>query len=173
MPAAVRLRSDYSAKEVRRLAALSKDANRSRRLLAIAAVYDGMNRGEAARIGGMDRQTLRDWVHRFNADGPGGLTNRRTSGPQPKLNAAQKAELAAIIETGPDPTKHGIVRWRRVDLKAWIERRFGVIYHERTVSDLLHQLGFSHLSARPRHPAQDQQTIEAFKKTSPARWPPV
>ena len=169
MPAAVRLRDDYTAREVRRLAARCRDANRSRRLLAIAAVYDGMNRGEAARIGGMDRQTLRDWVHRFNADGPDGLADRWTSGPQPRLDATQKAELAAIVEAGPDRAKDGVVRWRRVDLRDWIERRFGVAYHERTVSNLLHELGFSRISARPRHPAQDRETIEAFKKISPAR----
>ena len=169
MPAAVRLRDDYTAREVRRLAARCRDANRSRRLLAIAAVYDGMNRGDAARIGGMDRQTLRDWVHRFNADGPDGLADRWTSGAQPRLDATQKAELAAIVEAGPDRAKDGVVRWRRVDLRDWIERRFGVAYHERTVSNLLHELGFSRISARPRHPAQDRETIEAFKKISPAR----
>ena len=169
MPAAVRLRDDYTAREVRRLAARCRDANRSRRLLAIAAVYDGMNRGEAARIGGMDRQTLRDWVHRFNADGTDGLADSWTSGPQPRLDATQKAELAAIVEAGPDRAKDGVVRWRRVDLRDWIERRFGVAYHERTVSNLLHELGFSRISARPRHPAQDRETIEAFKKISPAR----
>ena len=103
MPAAVRLRDDYSTGEVRRLAARCRDANRSRRLLAIAAVYDGMNRGEAARIGGMDRQTLRDWVHRFNAEGPDGLADRWTSGPQPRLDATQKAELSC-------PTGSPIIR---------------------------------------------------------------
>ena len=169
MPAAVRLRDDYSTKEVRRLAARCKDANCIRRLLAIAAVYDGMNRGEAARIGGMDRQTLLDLVHRFNAEGPDGLADRWTSGPQPRLDAAQKAELAAIVEAGRDRVKDGVVRWRRVDLRDWIKRRFGVAYHERTVSNLLHELGFSRISARPRHPAQDRETIEAFKKTSRAR----
>jgi transposase len=98
------------------------------------------------------------------------LADRWASGPQPRLDAAQKAELAAIVEAGPDRAKDGVVRWRRVDLRDWIERRFGVAYHERTVSNLLHELGFSRISARPRHPAQDRETVEAFKKTSRARW---
>jgi transposase len=112
---------------------------------------------------------LRDWVHRFNGEGPEGLLDRKTDGPPPKLTAAQKAELAVLVEAGPDHKTDGVVRWRRVDLKAVIEDRFGVIYHERSVSRLLHELGFSHLSARPRHPAQKVEVLEDFKKTSHAR----
>ena len=167
----IALRSDYTAIEVRKLAAKSKDANRSRRLLSIAAIYDGMNRAAAARIGGMDRQTLRDWVHRFNADGPEGLFDQWTDGPEAKLSPAQKAELAAVVEAGPDLDADGVVRWRRADLKTVIETRFGVAYSLRSVSRLLEELGFSHISARPRHPAQDPETVQAFKKTSPQRWP--
>src|SRR3954447_3315811 len=144
-------------------------ANQSRRLLSLAAVVDGMNRTEAARIGGMDRQTLRDWVHRFNAHGPNGLLDGWSKGPEPRLSAEQRAELAELVETGPDRAVHGVVRWRRVDLQRVIRERFGVAYHERTVGKLLKALGFSHISARPRHPAQDQRTIEAFKKTSRLR----
>jgi transposase len=166
MPAAVRLRTDFSVGELRRLAATTKNANQSRRLLSLAAVLDGMSRTEAARIGGMDRQTLRDWVHRFNQHGPDGLTDDWSKGKPPRLSAEQQAELARLVETGPDRAVHGVVRWRRVDLQHVIAERFGVVYHERTVGKLLHQLGFSHLSARPRHPAQDEQTIAAFKKTS-------
>ena len=165
------LRDDYIADEVRRLAARSKDANQSRRLLSIAAIYDGMNRADAARIGGMDRQTLRDWVHRFNADGPSGLLDRWTQGPEPKLSAMHKTELAAIVEAGPDLETDGVVRWRRVDLKRLIETRFGVAYSLRSVSRLLAGLGFSHISARPRHPAQDPEAVAAFKKTSPKHLP--
>lgn len=167
MGSAVKMRTDYSARELRRLAKASKDANQSRRLLSLAAVRDGMSRWEAARIGGMDRQTLRDWVHRFNASGPEGLKDAWWSGPEPRLSPAQKAELAEIVETGPDPAVDGVVRWRRVDLKKVIEERFGVAYHERYVSTLLKGLGFSHMSARPRHPAQDASVMEAYKKTSP------
>jgi transposase len=171
MTRAIGLRDDYTASEVRRLAAKSKDANQSRRLLAIAGIYDGMNRAAAAKIGGMDRQTLRDWVHRFNELGPDGLIDRRHEGPAPKLSSVQKAELARIVEAGPDLILDGVVRWRRSDLKSVIETRFGVSYTERSVSRILHELGFAHLSARPRHPAQDREAIQAFKKTSPPRWP--
>jgi transposase len=169
MPAAIRLRTDFSADELRRLAAATKNANQSRRLLSIAAVLDGMSRTDAARIGGMDRQTLRDWVHRFNERGPDGLKDSWSKGNPPRLSAAQQAELARLVETGPDRAVHGVVRWRRVDLQAVIAERFGVAYHERTVGKILHQLGFSHISARPRHPAQDERIMAEFKQTSPPR----
>jgi transposase len=161
MPSAVRLRTDYSASELRRLAKSSKEANQSRRLLSLAAVLDGMNRADAARIGGMDRQTLRDWVHRFNKAGPDGLLDAWASGPTPRLSPDQKAELAAIVEAGPDRKIDGVVRWRQ----RVIRERFGVAYHERYVGTLLHRLGFSHMSARPRHPGQNAEIIETFKKT--------
>lgn len=169
MPGSVPVRQDYSSMELRRLASRSKDANQSRRLLSLAAVLDGMSRADAARIGGMDRQTLRDWVHRFNQAGPDGLFDRWSKGPASRLSDAQKAELAEIVETGPDPDVDGVVRWRRVDLQRVIKERFGVEYHERHVGVLLKKLGFSHMSARPRHPGQDAATVEAFKKTSLGR----
>jgi putative transposase len=163
--AGVTLRTDYSASDLRHLAATTRNANQSRRLLSLAAVLDGMNRTQAARIGGMDRQTLRDWVHRFNAHGPDGLLDSWSKGPEPRLSAEQRAEVAELVETGPHRAVHGVVRWRRIDLQRVILERFGVAYHERTVGKLLKTLGFSHISARPRHPAQDGRTIEAFKKT--------
>ena len=169
MPAAVKLREDYSAEALRALARRSKDVNQSRRLLSRAAVRDGMDRGKAARVGGMDRQTLRDWVHRFNEEGPDGLFDHWTGGPASRLTGAQLAELSAIVETGPDLKTDGVVRWRRVDLQRIIASRFGVDYHQRYVGKLLKKLGFSHISARPRHPAQDERIVEAFKKTSRAR----
>src|SRR5215203_6505706 len=165
MASAVSLRRDDPAAELRRLAAATKNANQSRRLLSIAAVLDGMNRTAAARIGGMDRQTLRDWVHRFNEHGPEGLLDSWSKGPAPRLSAEQRSEVAQLVETGPDRAVHGVVRWRRVDLQRVIVERFGVTYRERTVGKILKALGFSHISARPRHPAQDARTIEAFKKT--------
>ena len=167
MPLAVTLREDYSAEDLRALARRSKDANQSRRLLSLAAVRDGMDRGAAAKIGGMDRQTLRDWVHRFNAAGSDGLVDNWTAGPKPRLSAQHLAALAKIVEAGPDRQKDGVVRWRRVDLKRVIADRFGVDFHERYVGKLLKKLGFSHISARPRHPKQDERIVEAFKKTSP------
>jgi putative transposase len=169
MTAAVPLRTDLRASELRRVASKSKDANQSRRLLALAAILDGRSRTEAATIGGMDRQTLRDWVHRFNASGLDGLRDNWASGPAPRLSAVQKAELAAIVEAGPDRKTDRVVRWRRVDLKRVIAERFGVHYCERYVGTLLKRLGFSHVSARPRHPAQDARVMQEFKKTSPAR----
>ena len=169
MPSAVSLRTDYSASELRRLAARSKHANQSRRLLSLAAVLDGASREDAARIGGMDRQTLRDWVHRFNSEGPDGLKDIRSKGHPQRLTPSNLVALAEIVVTGPDRAVDGVVRWRRIDLKRVIEERFGVSYHERTVGKLLKQIGFSHISARPRHPAQKVETIDAFKKTSAKR----
>jgi transposase len=164
MPSAVTLRADYSSEALRRLAKRSKDVKQSRRLLSLAAIRDGMDRREAARIGGMDRQTLRDWVHRFNAHGPDGLIDNWMGGPKPRLSTDQLAALAEIVETGPDLRIDGVVRWRRVDLKRVIAERFGVGFHERYVGKLLKKLGFSHMSARPRHPAQNERVVEAFKK---------
>ncbi len=167
MPASVALRPDFDACQLRKLASRCKDANQSRRLLALAAVYDGMCRSDAAKVGGMDRQTLRDWVHRFNDEGPDGLTNRKAPGQARWLSEAQMKDLSGIVEAGPDPVVDGVVRWRRVDLKRVIEERFGVVYSERTISSLLADLGFAHISARPQHPRQDKRIIKAFKKTSP------
>ena len=169
MPSAVRLRTDFTARELRRLAKKAKDVNQSRRLLSLAAVLNGMSRTEAAMIGGMDRQTLRDWVHRFNTAGPDGLLDNWASGPTTRLSAAQKAELTRFVEMGPDKDVYGVVRWRRIDLKGVIAERFGVEYCERYVGTLLRKLGFSHISARPRHPAQDAEIVAAYKKTLPAR----
>jgi len=173
MPAALPVRSDFDSQSLRGLARRSEDSNQSRRLLSLAAVYDGMNRTQAAVIGGMDRQTLRHWVLRFNADGPEGLFDRWSAGPACRLSDDQRRELATIVESGPDVQTDGVVRWRRVDLQAVIKERFGVNYGERWVSQILHDLGFSHMSARPRHPRQDAKTIEAFKKTSPAHSRPT
>lgn len=170
MPA-TSLRDDYDAAELRALAKRSRDVRQARRLLALAAVYDGMSRAEAARVGGMDRQTLRDWAHRFNAEGPEGLRNRAGAGRRRRLSEARMQELAEIVETGPDPKVDGVVRWRRIDLKRVIEERFGVTYSERAISDLLARLAFSYISGRPQHPRQDERVLEAFKKTSHARLP--
>ena len=164
MPSAVRLREDYSAEELRTLARRSKDVSQSRRLLSPAAVRDGMDRAAAAKIGGMDRQTLRDWVHRFNAFGPEGLFDNWTAGPKPRLSEEQRTQLAQIVEARPDRQKDGVVRWWRIDLKGVIAERFGVDFHPRYVGKLLKKLGFSRISARPHHPAQDERIVEGFKK---------
>jgi len=171
MSAPITVRDDFEADELRCMARAVKDANQARRLLAIAAVYEGMDREEAARIGGMDRQTLRDWVYRFNQEGPDGLINIKPSGRPPRLSADQKEELRRLVEAGPDPQKDGVVRWRCVDLKRVLGERFGVDLSAVRLGRVLKELGFSHISARPRHPAQDAQAIAAFKKTSPSSSP--
>ncbi len=169
MSACIALRDDYDSLELRRLAKASRDPRQVCRFLALGAVYDGMNRTEAAKVGGMDRQTLRDWAHRFNEEGPEGLKHRSGAGRPRLLTQEQMSELSVIVETGPDPEVDGVVRWRRIDLKRVIEERFGVVYSERTISDLLAALSFSHISGRPQHPKQDSQVIEAFKKTFATR----
>jgi transposase len=170
MGAAVKLRDDYPAEILRQFAKRSKDAGQARRLLALAGVQDGVNRRNAARIGGMDRQTLRDWVHAFNAHGPDGLVNSKAPGAKPKLDEEQMAELARIVEAGPNIETDGVVRWRCIDLKQVIKSRFAVDVDEVTVGRLLKKLDYAHISARPRHPEQDAEVLEAFKKTSPRVW---
>jgi transposase len=160
-------RTDLSARELRVSAAKATDAKAARRMLAIALVLEGVDRKTAAETCGMDRQTLRDWVHRYNAEGLEGLTNRRSAGPAPRLSPAQKAELARMVREGPDPAVDGVVRWRRVDLQRKIEVRFGVAMHERTVGKQLAELGFRRLSVRPQHPKSDPEAQQTFKKTSP------
>ena len=155
------LRNDFDAERVRVLAARSDDGNQARRLLSMAAIYDGMDRACAAGIGGMDRQTLRDWVHRFNAGGPAGLIDRKPNGALRRLTPSQMAALSRAIEAGPDPERDGVVRWRCIDLKQLIRTRFGVDYHERSVGKLLAALGFSHISARPRQ-VKDLRTSSAY-----------
>ena len=171
MSAAIGLRQDFGADELRRVAVKASDADQARRLLALAAVYEGTDREVAARIGGMDRQTLRDWVHRFNAQGPDGLINITPPGRPRKLSAEQDEELRQLVESGPDPEKDGVVRWRCVDLKRVLGERFGVDLSAVSLTRALKKLGFSHISARPRHPAQDAQAIAAFKKTFPPPSP--
>jgi transposase len=161
--------SDLTAMELRVAAGREKNSAASRRMLALAMVFDGADRTSAAETCGMDRQTLRDWVHRYNATGLAGLRNRKSSGRPPKLTAAQKAVLVELVEKGPDPARHKVVRWRRCDLAGELERLFGVKLHERSVGDLLASLGYRRLSVRPQHPQADEAAQEAFKKTSPQR----
>jgi transposase len=170
MGQAVAVRTDYTAGEVRRLATRAKDATQARRLLAIAAVLDGASRTEAAKVGGMDRQTLRDWVIRFNSQGPDGLINIPSPGVPPKLDAAHRAFLARIVEEGPIPAIHGVVRWRACDLIMRLYEEFGISVSDDTIYRALKDLGFSHISARPKAYKQDPETLETFKKTSPYVW---
>ena len=162
---AVELKEGMSADELRVEAAKAKDANQARRLLSLAAIRDGKSRAEAAQIGGMDRQTLRDWVHAFNTHGIDGLINKKPSGRPAKLSVEQKAEIAKLAEAGPDFEKDGLVRWRCRDLARIAKERFGVTIDEDTIGRVLREQGYSHISARPQHPGQDTDKIESFKKT--------
>ncbi len=172
MSGAVRItRLDLSAADLRGLARKEKNPLIVRRMLAIALVLEGVGRQTAARSCGMDRQTLRDWVHHYNGEGIAGLRERRTSGHKSPLGPAEREALAALVEAGPDPRVHKVVRWRRVDLQKELKARFGIEVHERTVGKYLAGLGYRRLSVRPQHPGADLEAQEAFKKTSPKRSP--
>ena len=168
MPAAVGLRPDRDAKRVRAAAREARDADQARRLLAIAAAYEGHDRGAAAKIGAMGPQRLRDWAHRLNAAGPDGLIDRKPAGAMRRLSPEREAELATLIEAGPDVARDRVVRWRCVDPRELILTRWNIACHERTIGKPLRRLGFRHISARPRHLGQDPAAIDEFKKTSPS-----
>jgi transposase len=165
-------RVELDATGLRRAAAQSRDADAARRMLALALVLDGRSRTEAAELCGMERQTLRDWVHRYNDFGLPGLSDRVAPGAKRYLSPEQEAEVASLVRTGPSMSEHGVVRWRRIDLSRVIEARFGVHLAERSVGEVLRRLGFRRLSARPRHPGHDAAAQEAHKKTSPTWSPP-
>lgn len=160
-------RQDLDATQLRAEAGRTADAKQARRILAIAMILDGHSRLLAAQAGGMDRQTLRDWVHRYNAEGLAGLADRPRPGPTPRLTDAQMTDLARWVEDGPDLAKDGVVRWRRCDLRDRIADKFAVTLHERSVGKLLHKLNFSNISVRPLHPQADLAGQENFKKTLP------
>jgi transposase len=166
----IALRSDFDAPSLRTAARRSRDAGQARRLLALAAVYDGATRTEAAKIGGVTLQIVRDWVVKFNAHGPDGLIDRKAPGQPSRLSDTHRAALAKIIESGPIPAVHGVVRWRIVDLCQWIWAEFRVSIARQTLSRELRVLGYRKLSARPRHHAQAAGAVEAFKKSSPRLW---
>ncbi len=166
----VKLRTDFDAPVLRSLARQSRDANQARRLLALALVYDGKSRTEAANTGGVGLQILRDWILRFNADGPDGLKDRWHKGPEPKLNDEQRLRLIQMIEDGPIPAVHGVVRWRIVDLAGWLFDEFGVSISKSRLSRIVNDLGYRKLSARPKHHGPNEMAQEAFKKTSTPTW---
>ena len=170
MSVPIPLRRDFSASRLRSLAKKSKDGPQARRLLTLAAIYDGATRTEAAKIGGVGLQIIRDWVLRFNAQGPDGLLDRKPPGQPSKLNDSQRRAIAQIIESGPIPAVHGVVRWRLIDLAQWIFEEFRITIAKQTLSRELRAMGYRKLSARPRHYAQAEGAIENFKKTSPRAW---
>ena len=164
------LRSDFDAAALRGFARGTKDAPQARRLLALAAIYKGASRAEAARIGGVTRQIVRDWVVRFNALGPEGLLDRKPPGLPSKLNDTQRVALVAVIEQGPIPAIHGVVRWRLVDLIQWLWDEFRIPISKQTLSREVRALGYRKLSARPRHHAKSEAQVTSFKKSFPPVW---
>lgn len=164
MGSAIALRGDFDGAGLRLLARKTKHANQSRRLLALAEIYDGRSRSEAARISGVTLQIVRDWVERFNARGPEGLVDGKAPGKRPKLNDAQLQALIEIVESGPIPAIHGVVRWRLIDLVQWLYEEFGVSLDETTVGRALKKHRYAKLSARPRHHGQNELAMEEFKK---------
>jgi len=170
MSSPISLRDDYDGASLRRLAKASKDANQTRRLLALAVVYDGGKRSDAAEVGGVTLQIVRDWVLRFNAEGPAGLLDRKAPGAQPKLDAAQRQALAERVDRGPIPAVDGVVRWRLKDLRQWVFEEFGITLDEDTLGRYLKAMGFRKISARPQHAGQNELAMEAFKKTSRPSW---
>jgi transposase len=169
MGAAIRItRTDHTAEELRRFASKSGDGDQVRRLLALAMILDGHPRHAAAEQSGMDRQTLRDWVHRYNEHGVGGLCSIRIGGRTPVLTAEQMAELHELTIQGPDPENNKVVRWRCIDLREEVSRRFEVTVTERTIGKWLRKMGLTRLQPRPFHPKKDEAAQQAFKKTSPA-----
>ena len=176
MGSAISLRTDYDGARLRLLARQTRDADQARRLLALASIYDGGSRANAARLGSVTVQIVRDWVVRFNDRGPDGLINRKAPGRPSLLNDDQRAALAQAIERGPTPYLDGVVRWRLCDLAQWIWEEFRISVSVETLGREVRAMGYRKLSARPRHHAQDPQAAEAFKKTSPPQWrksPPV
>lgn len=160
-------RMEHTAAELRRHAAGPVDASVARRLLALALVLDGHKREDAARSAGMDRQTLRDWVHRYNANGVAGLGDRHGGGAPSRLSLEQETAVADWMRTGPDVEKDGVVRWRCVDIQARVAREWGVALHKRSVGKLLHRLRFARVSTRPRHPEADVVAQASFGPGSP------
>ena len=163
MPA-LAIRDDISSEQLRRRARRERDGRVSARLIAIANALDGMDRASAARLAGMDRQTLRDWVHRYNVAGIAGLCDRPKPGRTPKLSEGQMASLKAIVLAGPDPAVDRIGRSRIVDLCRYVEERWEVRYSETGMLRLLWSLDLSHRKTRPRHPQSDEKAQQAFKK---------
>ena len=164
MGSAIGLRDDFGGPVMRRLSRATKGANQARRLLALAEIYDGGSRTAAARIGGVGLQIVRDCVIRFNARGPDGLLDGKAPGPRSRLNDAQRRALVEIVESGPIPAILEVVRWRLIDLVQWLHDEFAVSLDETIGGRELKKLGYVKLTARPRHHAQNEYAMAAFKK---------
>jgi len=166
----LKLRTDHNAESLRALARESEDANQARRLLALSAIYAGGSRSDAAKMLDVTLQIVRDWVLRFNAEGPSGLIDRKAKGATPKLNAEQRQALVQKLEDGPIPAVDGVVRWRLVDLAGWIHDEWGISIAENSLSRIVRDLGYRKLSARPKHHGQNEYALEEFKKNSLPNW---
>jgi transposase len=166
----IALRKDYSATRLRRISRESDDAGQVRRLLALAMIYEGGSRTKAAEAGGVTLQVVRDWVHRFNQHGPEGLIDRKAPGQPSRLNDEHRAALVAMVENGPIPAVHEVVRWRIIDLCQWLWEEHEITVSKQTLSRELRAMGYRKLSARPRHHAQAPGAVEAFKKTGQRQW---
>lgn len=170
MGRALALREDYDAVGLRGLARTTRHAGQARRLLALAAIYDGTSRGDAARLAGTDRQIVRDWVMRFNAEGPDGVRDHHGGGVVPRLTSEMLSALKTRLEDGPIPAVHGVVRWRLCDLCAWLHEAWGVTLSETRLGQIIRREGFRLLTARPRHYRQDTEAQDIFKKSSLVSW---
>src|ERR1700730_9774014 len=135
--------------------------------------FDTLQRGaRRLRKSAGTLQIVRDWVMKFNAHGPDGLIDKKAPGQPSKLESIHRAALAKMIDEGPMPAIHGVVRWRLIDLCQWIFAEFRIALSPQTLSRELRKMGFCKLSARPRHHAQANGAIEDFKKVSPPVWRP-
>jgi transposase len=170
MAAPILLRGDFDGPMLRALVLAEKAGSVTRRLLSLVTIYDGGSREDAARLGGVGLQTIRDWVLRFNFRGPDGLVDGKSTGHPSKLNNEQRRALVAMVEAGPTPAIHGVVRWRLIDLAQWVFDEYRISVTKQILSRELRALGYRKLSARPRHHEHDEAAVEAFKKKSRKSW---
>ncbi len=161
---AVSIAKEHTPAELRALARRERDGRVAARVIALTNALDGMSREAAARAAGMDRQTLRDWVHRFNAEGVEGLRDQPRPGRPPRMTEGQQAAFEALVLRGPDPERDGVSAWRLADVCAHAGRAYGVRYSEWGMARLLRRLGLPRQKARPRHPQGSAAERAAFKK---------
>ena len=163
--AAIPIIRHLEPEELRRLGREQTSGRMASRMFAIANVMDGLSREDAATHAGMERQCLRDWVHRFNAEGLAGLEDRPRKGRPRRMHEGIEKAFCERVDKGPDAETDKLVRWRRVDLQEWLKSEHTINYHERSIGKILKRLGYSHVSTRPVHPENDPEAMEAFKKT--------
>ena len=164
MAAPISLRGDFDGPTLRALVLAEKAGSVTRRLLSLVTIYDGGSRADAARLAGVGLQTVRDWVLRFNGRGPDGLVDGKSTGHPSKLDDDQRRALVAMVETGPNPAIHGVVRWRLIDLAQWVFDEYGLSVSKQILSRELRALNYRKLSARPRHHEHDEAAVADFKK---------